>query len=129
MDNTSDNKWTTWATIGAFLMMIAGGFKLISGVIGLFRDEWVIQGYQGYLLVDITGLAVWTLAVGVLLLLGGAAALSGKRWGEVVGIIAVSLAALSEFFMIPYFPIWSILLLVIYVLVLIGFVKAPASRD
>ena len=49
--------------------------------------------------------------------------------GEIVGIIALSLAALSEFFMIPYFPIWSILLLVIYVMALIGLIKAPASKD
>ena len=128
-ENTGQTRWGTWAAIGAFLMMISGGFKLISGVIGLFRDEWIIQGYQGFLLVDITGLAVWSLAVGVLLVFAGAAALNGKRWGEIVAIIALSLAALSEFFMIPYFPIWSILLLVIYVMALIGFIKAPASKD
>ncbi len=128
-ENTGQGRWASWAAIGAFLMMITGGFKMLSGVIGLFRDEWIVQGYEGYLLVDITGLAVWSLAVGVLLILAGAAALNGKRWGEIVGIIALSLAALSEFFMIPYFPIWSILLLVIYVMALIGLIKAPASKD
>jgi predicted membrane protein len=110
-------------------MMIAGGFKLISGIIGLFRDEWLVLGYQGYLLVDTTGLAIWWLCVGVVLLFGGMAALRGERWGEVIGIIAAALAAISEFFMIPYFPIWSILLLVVYVIVLIAFIKAPASED
>jgi hypothetical protein len=115
--------------MGSILMIIAGIFKLISGIIGLFNDQWLVIGYSGFRLVDPTAHAVWWLLVGVVLLLGGFAALSGKRWGEIVGIVFVSLAAISEFFMIPYFPIWSVFLLVVYVLVLIGFIRAPARGD
>ncbi len=62
-----DRKWTNWVTFGSVLMMIVGAFKLISGIIGLFRDEWLVLGYNGYLLVDLTGLAVWYICVGALL--------------------------------------------------------------
>jgi hypothetical protein len=123
-------RWQGWYALGAILMMIAGGFKFISGIIGLFRDEWLVLGYNGYMLVDITGLAVWWLIVGAILFLGGMAAAQGKTWGRIVGIVGASLAAVSEFFMLSVTPIWSAILVALYVLVLIAFivVKQPAEE-
>jgi len=128
MGNMSGNKWSTWVALGSIMMIIVGGFKLIAGIIGLFQDQFLVQGTNGYYLVDATGLAVWWLITGAVLLFAGMAALSGKSWGYVVGIMAASLAALSEFFSIPSTPIWSILMIVIYVAVLAAFVKAPARK-
>ena len=128
MGNMSGNKWATWVSLGSILMMVVGGFKLIAGIIGLFRDQYLVQGFNGYALVDVTGLAVWWLIVGAVLFFGGMAALSGKSWGYVVGIIAAALAAFSEFFSIPYTPIWSIIMIVVYVAVLAAFVNAPARK-
>ena len=128
MGNMSGNKWSTWVALGSIMMIIVGGFKLIAGIIGLFKDQYLVQGTNGYYLVDATGLAIWWLIIGAVLLFAGMAALSGKSWGYVVGIMAASLAALSEFFSIPSTPIWSILMIVIYVAVLAAFVKAPARK-
>ncbi len=125
----SQSKWGNWVILGSVLMMIAGSFKLITGIVGLFQGEWVIQGFNGYLLVDITGLAVWWLAVGALLLLGGLAAMQGSMWGRIVGIIAASLAAISEFFMLPVYPIWSIVMITLYVIVLIAFIAWKPSAN
>jgi hypothetical protein len=119
----TEGKWDFAITLGAILMMIVGAFKLLTGVIGLFRDEWLLAGYNGYMLVDITGLAIWWLLVGALLLFGGMAALQGKQWGRIVGIIAASLAAISEFFMLPVTPMWSIIMLVLYIVVLVAFIQ------
>ena len=117
-----NQKWASWVTFGSVLMMIVGAFKLIAGVIGLFRDQWLVLGYNGYRLVDITGLAIWYICIGAILFLGGIAALQGSRLGRVVGAVAAALAAISEFFMIPYYPIWSIIMLVLYVIVLWAFI-------
>jgi hypothetical protein len=128
MGNMSGNKSMTWVMLGAILMMIVGGFKFIAGIIGLFRDQFLVSGYDGYYLVDVTGLALWWLLIGAVLVLGGLAALQGKTWGYVVGIIAAAIAAISEFFSMPYTPIWSIIMFVIYVAVVAAFVKAPARN-
>jgi hypothetical protein len=88
--------WRGWYAIGSILMMIVGAFKFITGIIGLFRDQWIVLGYNGYMLVDITGLAVWWLIIGALLVLAGMAAMVAKTWGRIVGIVALSLAAVSE---------------------------------
>jgi hypothetical protein len=125
-----DMRWRGWYALGSILMMIVGAFKFITGIIGLFRDEWIVLGYNGYMLVDITGLAVWWLIIGALLVLAGMAAMTGRTWGRVIGIIAASVAAVSEFFMLPVYPIWSAIMLAVYVLVLIAFivVKNPVEE-
>jgi hypothetical protein len=126
-----NGKWSGWVAFGAILMMVVGVFKFISGIVGLFNDEWLVSTYSGYLLVDITGLAAWTLIVGVVLVLGGMAAMAGRTWGRVVGVIAAGLAVISEFFMIPYHPVWSVLMIVLYVFVLVAFIawKGPARSE
>ena len=126
--------WSGWAAIGAILMMVVGVFQIISGIFGLANDQWILLGYSGYFLVDVTGLAVWYIVIGVVLLFGGLYVVRGAAWARVVGVIAASLAIISQLFMLPVHPIWSIVLLAIYVLALIGFVLMdgplePASDD
>lgn len=123
-----NGKWGPWVMLGSILMMIAGAFKLIAGITGLFRDQWIVQGYEGYMLVDLTGLAVWWIVIGAVLLLGGLAAMQAKRWGYIVGLIAASVAAISEFFMMPYYPIWSIILVAMYFGMVVAFIKAPVRK-
>lgn len=122
-------KWGSWVMLGSVLMMIVGSFKLITGIAGLFNSEWIVQGYSGYYLVDITGLAVWWLAVGVVLIAGGVAALQGRTWGRIVGVVAAGLAAVSEFFMMPVYPVWSIVMVVIYVVTLCAFIAWKPSEN
>ncbi len=127
MGNMSGNKTAPWIMLGAILMMIVGGFKFLAGIIGVFQDQYLVKGYEGYLLVDVTGFAIWWLLVGALLIIASFAVLQAKTWGYVVGIVAAALAAISEFFSIPYTPIWSIIMLVVYVAIIAAFVQAPAK--
>jgi hypothetical protein len=114
--------WRGWAAIGAILMMVVGVFQILSGIFGLVNDQWIVQGYNGYFLVDVTGLAVWYIVIGAVLLFGGLYVVRGAAWARIVGVVAASLAIISQLFMLPVHPIWSILLIALYVLALIGFV-------
>ncbi len=116
-----------WAAFGAVLMMAVGVFQILSGIFGLANDQWVILGYSGYFLVDVTGLAVWYIAIGAVLLLGGIAVIQGSRLGRIVGIVAASLAIVSQLLVLQIHPVWSVLLIALYVMALIAFVtvKGP----
>ena len=125
-----NGRWTGWVLFGSVLMMIGGVFKAVSGVIGLFKNQWLLLGYDGYYLFDIPGLAIWWLIVGVILILGGLAAVQGKAWGLATGVVAAALAAISELFMIPIYPMWSIVMIVFYIIVLIAFLSwRPVPKD
>jgi len=123
-----DSKWQGWAAVAGILMVVVGAFKAFSGVIGLFNDEWIVRGFNAYYFIDLTALAWWYIIIGVILVLAGLAAMQMKAWGRWVGVIAVGLAMISEFMWLPVYPIWSILLITIYVFMIIGLVIARPSE-
>lgn len=124
-----DDKWQGWAAGAGMLMMVVGLFKAISGIIGLFNDEWVVRGFTAYFFVDISALAWWYLIVGALLVVAGWAVLMGQKWGKWVGVIALGIATISELMWVPVYPLWSILLIVLYVLMLYGLIVAAPLKD
>jgi len=83
-----NGKWQGWAATAGILMVIVGGFKALSGVIGLFNDEWIVRGFNAYFFIDISALAWWYIIVGVILLFAGLAVLNGRAWGRWVGVFA-----------------------------------------
>jgi hypothetical protein len=123
-----NGKWQGWAAVGAILMVIVGGFKAISGFIGLFNDEWLVRGYNGYYFVDISALAWWYLVVGVILVLAGLAVMGGRAWGRWVGVFAAGIAIISEFLWLPVYPLWSILLITMYVFIIIGLIAVGSEE-
>jgi len=123
-----NSKWVGWAATGGILMVIVGGFKAISGVIGLFNDEWLVRGFDAYYFVDISALAWWYVLVGLFLLFAGLAVLNGRAWGRWVGVFAAGVAIISELLWLPIYPVWSILLITMYVFMMIGLI-AVGSED
>ncbi len=123
-----NSKWAGWAATGAILMVIVGGFKAISGFIGLFNDEWLVRGFNAYYFIDISALAWWYLIVGVILVLAGLAVMNGRAWGRWVGVFAAGIAIISELLWLPIYPLWSILLITMYVFIIVGLV-AVGTED
>lgn len=123
-----NSKWVGWAATGGILMVIVGGFKAISGVIGLFNDEWLVRGFDAYYFVDISALAWWYLIVGVILVLAGSAVLNGRAWGRWFGVFAAGIAIISELLWLPIYPVWSILLITMYVFMIIGFIAVGSEE-
>jgi hypothetical protein len=116
------DRWSGWAAAGGMIMVIVGVFRALSGFIGLFNDQWIMRGFTGYYVVNSTGLAWWTLIVGLFLFVAGLAVLAGRDWGRWVGIVFTGLAAISELFWIPIYPFWSFMSLVLLVFVFYGLV-------
>jgi hypothetical protein len=123
-----NDKWQGWAAMAGILMVILGGFKAISGFIGLFNDEWIVRGFNAYFFVDLTALAWWYLIIGLILVFAGLAAMQMKAWGRWVGVIAVGLAMISELMWLPIYPIWSILLVTLYFFMIIDLMVARPSE-
>ena len=123
-----NGKWQGWAATAGILMVIVGGFKAISGIIGLFNDEWIVRGFNAYYFIDLTALAWWYIIVGVILLFAGLAVMNGKAWGRWVGVFAGGIAIISELLWLPVYPVWSILLITMYVFMIIGLIAVRSEE-
>ncbi len=114
---------TSGLTVGfvvfaAVMMMIVGCFQVIAGIAAIFEDEFFVVGPNYIYDLDVTAWGWIHLILGVVLVLAGIGVLAGATWARVVGITLASLSAVANFFFIPYYPLWSILVIALDVAVI-----------
>jgi hypothetical protein len=111
--------WTGWIAFAAFMMMLLGAFQAIEGLVAIF-DEGYYRVTEGGLVVNVDYTAWgWThLLLGVLLVLSGVGVLAGNLAARIVGVILAALSALVNLLFIEAYPIWSVIIITVDVLVI-----------
>lgn len=128
--STSDvSGWVGWVYFAGLMLMLSGIFQSIAGLVALFKDEVYVVTEQNLWLMDYTTWGWVHLLFGVFLLLAGSAIVAGKMWGRVVGVLFAGLSLIANFGFIPVYPVWSILLVVIDILVLYALVVHGAEAQ
>ena len=95
-----------FALFAGFLMILGGIFQLIEGFAALFSGSFLV--FWGWI----------HLIIGIVIVLAGIAVFSGRVWGRMVGIILALLSAIANFFYIPYYPIWSIIVILLDIVII-----------
>jgi len=128
---TRDPDYSSWAVgwagfAGVMLIMI-GIFDVIQGLVALFNDDFFVVTEEWVFQFDITTWGWIQLILGVVLLASGIGIFSGNVLGRTVGVIAAGLAAIANFAWLPYYPLWSII--VISVCIAIIWALTAHGRD
>jgi hypothetical protein len=111
--------WATGLALFAGTIMIIGGvFQAIAGLVALFQNELYVVGLNYLFSFDVTIWGWIHLLVGVLVAVAGGAVLTGRLWGRVIGIGLVTLSMIANFLFIPYYPVWSLLIIALDVFVI-----------
>jgi hypothetical protein len=108
--------WAMGGTAFAGVMMLLiGVFHAIAGLVAIFDDEFYVLGANYTFELDVTGWGWIHLLGGVAVALAGLCFFSGATWARIVGITLAMLSAVANFFFIPYYPFWSILMIALAV--------------
>jgi hypothetical protein len=71
----------------------------------------------------------WThLALGAVVFAAGVCVLLGMVWARVVGVVLAVLSAIASFMFLPYYPVWSIILVAIDVWIIWALVAGPRRQ-
>jgi hypothetical protein len=95
-----------WAVAGitfaATILLLVGIFEIIAGLAAIFDDDFYVitQNYAFDLVLTAWGLY------------------AGQAWAAVTAIVVAVLSAVANFFFIPYYPFWSILMIALAVWVI-----------
>ena len=119
--------WATgFAMFAAILMIIAGLWGIIVGISAILNDK-VFVTTQGYLYeFDITVWGWLHLIIGILVGGAGIGIIQGATWGRAVGIAVASLSLLANFLFIPHYPVWSIAIIALDVLIIWALITYPS---
>ena len=104
-----------FTALGATLMVLAGLWSVGVGIAGIVHSGafYLPVGSNYYFHFNTTGWGWTHLILGALVVLVGACVFLGQNWARMTGVVLVALDALASFFFIPYYPLWSILVIVI----------------
>jgi len=111
--------WAGWLVFASFMMFLVGSFQAIQGLVAIFDDGYYVVRESGLVVnVDYTAWGFLHLILGILLILCGAGVLTGNVVARGVGVLLAGLSALANMAFIGAYPVWSIIVIVVDVLVI-----------
>jgi hypothetical protein len=99
------------ASFAGFMLILVGSFQFFEGLAAIIKDQYYVIGPNYAYNLDVTAWGWIHLIWGVIVAAAGFGVLAGKLWARLVGIVVATLAAIAQFFYIPYYPIWAVLII------------------
>jgi len=128
----SEEPVSGWA-IGAIgfaasLLILVGGFQVIAGLAAIIDDQFyvVTRNYAFNLDASVWG---WVhLVLGVVLVGTGFGLFARRAWAGVTAIFLAMLSALANFFFIPYYPFWALVVIALDIWIIWALTRPGAIR-
>lgn len=116
-NNYETTGWTGWIGFASIMLYLAGFFHVIVGFTALFNDKLFALTPATLWTMDITSWGWVHIIGGILAILAASSLLSVNTYGRIFAIIVAVLGALVNMAFMPIYPIWSILIIAIDILV------------
>ncbi|WP_433824359.1 DUF7144 family membrane protein [Actinoplanes sp. CA-015351] len=110
--------WAGWIVFAGTVMIVTSFINMFQGMVALLDDERVVATADAFVIVDMTSWG-WTLILsGAVLLTVGIFLLAGMNWARIAAIIVVGLHAVIQVAWLGAYPIWSLLMIALDIVVL-----------
>jgi hypothetical protein len=121
-----------WAAGGivfaASVLLMVGIFQAIAGLVAIIDDEFYVVTRNYTFDLDVSAWGWVHLIIGILVASCGWALFARRTWAGVAAITIAMLSAIANFFFIPYYPFWAILVIALDVWVIWALTRPGAIR-
>jgi hypothetical protein len=124
---TSSAALTTAAFAGVMLIMVSV-FQILQGIAATAAGTVYVTGAEYVFQLDVSTWGWIHIVVGALALATGIGVLATQTWAYVLGIILAAISCLTNFAFIPYYPIWSLVVIAFDVAVIWALSTLIANR-
>jgi hypothetical protein len=108
-----------WVIFAGVIMLVLGFLDAMWGLAAVINNEVVTVGGRGGVVVwDISAWGWGHLILGTLVAMTGLGLLAGQSWARWLGVLFVSLNVLVQFGTFGLFPLWSIMIIAIDIVIL-----------
>jgi hypothetical protein len=117
--STQHSSWAAgWSAFAGIMLGMTGVFHAMAGLVALFDDTFYVA-VEGWIFeFDITAWGWIHLIFGIIVVMAGVGIFSGNVLARSLGVAAASLSAIANFAWLPYYPVWSIVMIAIDVAVI-----------
>jgi len=117
-----------FTVLAATLMILSGLWSFLEGLVAIIRQSFYVAlpGYSYQFSVHGWG---WIhIALGILIFAAGSCVLLGQRWALLTGIVLAVFSAVANFMFLPYYPLWSIIVIALDVFVIWALATGMSRR-
>ncbi|MEV0532289.1 hypothetical protein [Kitasatospora sp. NPDC050463] len=118
----SVNRFSDWAPglvmFAGVLMLLNGFMEVVRGIMAVADDDIFVTTPRYVFRFDLTGWGWIHIIVGALVAVVGAFVLMGAAWARYTGVFLTAVSALENFLDLPYFPLWSIVVIALDVFII-----------
>ena len=119
-----DRPGTGWITYATLLLGLAGAFNVIDGIVAVSKSKFYVAGAT-FVAGDLNTWGWIVLAAGVIEVAAAIYITNGSELARWTGVAAASLNGILQLLFLPSYPLWSISvfamdILVVYALVVYG---------
>lgn len=107
-----------WTAFAGFMLIMIGSFHAIAGLAGILEDEFYVTTPNWVFQFDATTWGWIHLLMGIVVVLVGLGLFSGNVLARTIAVILVLLSAIANFMWIPYYPVWSIVMIAVDVAII-----------
>jgi hypothetical protein len=121
--------WAVGGTVfAATVLMLIGVFQAIAGLVAIIDDNFYVVTRNYTFDLDVTAFGWIHLLIGILLVFVSFGLFSRSTWAGVTAIMLAGLSAVANFFFIPYYPAWSILVIALDIWVIWSLTRPGVIR-
>ena len=107
-----------WAGFAGVMLVVLGVFDIIQGLVAVINDEFYVVTQEWVFEFDVTAWGWIHMILGVVLIASGIGIFSGNVAARTVGVIVAAVAMIANFAWLPYYPVWSIILIAISIAII-----------
>ncbi|GAA5182887.1 hypothetical protein GCM10023322_20800 [Rugosimonospora acidiphila] len=114
---------------GSAMMMVVGVFQVLMGIVALADRAFFFRPRASYTYrFNVHSWGIVHVIVGGVLLLAAISLLTGSRFARGIAVSVAAISAIANFFFIPYYPIWSVLIIAVDVFVIWQLANTPSQE-
>ncbi|MFL6120131.1 hypothetical protein [Actinophytocola sp.] len=118
MATTRSTGWAGWMWFAAIMLVMAGVFNAMYGLVALFQDTYYVVGPQGLLVFDLTRWGWILLVTGTLAVVAGMALFTGALWARIIAVVLAAVNALIQMGFMPAYPVWALVAIAVDIIVI-----------
>ncbi|MGW1782823.1 DUF7144 family membrane protein [Streptomyces sp. NPDC002143] len=110
--HTAKQQWAQGLMIfAAVTLMLSGVLDIFRGIMGIAEDDVFVTTRNYVFAFDLTGWGWIHLALGVVAVIVSLGLFQGAMWARVGGVAVAGLIIIANFLSLPYYPVWSVVLI------------------
>jgi len=116
-----DERGLGWLLFASIVLVVAGIMRIFDAIWAWRYDGSLPDEFQEAILGDDLDTYGWLwLIVGIVLIAAGLAVYQRSQWARWIGIIAGAIVTITAIAWIPFYPVWSLIYMLIGIMVIYG---------